>query len=333
MASLLKNNTNTINEILNTINNLPEAGTDLPELTNEGTAADLLSGKELINSEGEKVTGTIATKTSSNLTASGATVTVPAGYYASQATKSVATATQATPSVSIDSAGKITATSTQSAGYVAAGTKTGKKQMTVQAAKTITPTKSSQTAVAKNVYTTGVVTVAAIPSQYEDITTPLADLNAANGGTSATTMAAAVDNTDTLVGDEATLLEQAIAALEGKAAGGSSSIETCTVTLSGLTSSYIPKSYAYTYVTDNGAIESESINDNTEQNVTINNVVCGSCMIMCWTNSADIKDISNATRLRFNSLDPSVVVCLIGANESGAVEIIYGGNSTSGGGG
>ena len=49
---------------------------------------------------------------SSDLTASGATVTVPAGYYASQATKSVGTATQATPSISVDSAGKITATAT-----------------------------------------------------------------------------------------------------------------------------------------------------------------------------------------------------------------------------
>ena len=141
-------------------------GTKLPALTNPGKTSDALSGKEFIDGDGNKVTGTIATKTASNLTASGSTVTVPAGYYASQATKSVAIATQATPSVSIDSAGKITATATQTAGYVAAGTKTGTKQMTVQAAKTITPSTSSQTAVAKNVYTTGAVTVAAIPSEY-----------------------------------------------------------------------------------------------------------------------------------------------------------------------
>lgn len=103
---------------------------------------------------------------SSDLTASGATVTAPAGYYASSASKSVATATQATPSISIDSAGKITASATQSAGYVSAGTKTGTKQLTTQAAKTITPTTSSQTAVASGVYTTGAVTVGAIPSTY-----------------------------------------------------------------------------------------------------------------------------------------------------------------------
>ena len=141
-------------------------GMVLPTLDNPASATDILGGKEAIDGSGNKITGTIATKTSSNLTASGATVTVPAGYYASNATKSVATATQATPSVSIDANGKITASATQTAGYVTAGTKSGTKQMTTQAAKTITPSTSSQTAVAKNVYTTGVVTVAAIPSFY-----------------------------------------------------------------------------------------------------------------------------------------------------------------------
>jgi hypothetical protein len=142
------------------------SGVELPDLTNPASAYDILSGKEAIDSEGNVITGNIESKTSNNLTASGATVTVPAGYYASQATKSVTTATQATPSVSIDANGKISASATQTAGYVSAGTKTGTKQMTTQAAKTITPSTSSQTAVAKNVYTTGAVTVAAIPSNY-----------------------------------------------------------------------------------------------------------------------------------------------------------------------
>jgi hypothetical protein len=70
------------------------------------------------------------------------------------------TATQATPSVSVDSAGLITATATQTAGYVSAGTKSGTKQLTVQAAKTVTPTTSNQTAVASGRYTTGAITVA-----------------------------------------------------------------------------------------------------------------------------------------------------------------------------
>lgn len=76
------------------------------------------------------------------------------------------TATQATPSISVNSSGLITASATQTAGYVAAGTKSATKQLTTQAAKTITPSTSQQTAVAKGVYTTGAVTVAAIPSTY-----------------------------------------------------------------------------------------------------------------------------------------------------------------------
>ena len=123
------------------------------------TASEILSGKTAYV-KGSKLTGTIATKTSSNLTASGATVSVPAGYYASAASKSVATATQATPSVSVDSAGLITASATQTAGYVNAGTKSGTKQLTTQAAKTITPSTSAQTAIAAGTYATGAVTVA-----------------------------------------------------------------------------------------------------------------------------------------------------------------------------
>jgi hypothetical protein len=76
------------------------------------------------------------------------------------------TATQATPSISVNSSGLITASATQTAGYVAAGTKSATKQLTTQAAKTITPSTSSQTAVAAGRYTTGAVTVAAIPSTY-----------------------------------------------------------------------------------------------------------------------------------------------------------------------
>ena len=114
--------------------------------------------------------GSITTRTSANLTASGATVTVPAGYYETQATKSISTATQATPSISVSSSGLITASATQSAGYVSAGTKSATKQLTTQAAKTVTPSTSSQTAVASGRYTTGAVTVAAVPTQTKSAT-------------------------------------------------------------------------------------------------------------------------------------------------------------------
>lgn len=135
-------------------------GTKLPELTNPGTANDLLAGKQLIDQFGNPLTGTIATKTQTDLSVSGSSIIVPAGYYASQTSKSVATATQATPSISVSSSGLITASATQSAGYVSSGTKRATKQLTTQSGKTITPSRTQQTAVSSGRYTTGTVYVA-----------------------------------------------------------------------------------------------------------------------------------------------------------------------------
>lgn len=127
------------------------------------------------------------------------------------------TATQATPTITVSSSGLITASATQTTGYVTAGTKSGTKQLTAQAAKTITPSTSSQTAVAKNVYTTGAVTVGPIPPNYEDVT----------------------DETNAYTTKLASL-ETAVAALEseleGKASGGSSNgveVEVITITETG----------------------------------------------------------------------------------------------------
>ena len=68
------------------------------------------------------------------------------------------TATQATPSISVSSGGLITASATQTAGYVAAGTKSATKQLTTQAAQTITPGTSNKT-IESGRYLTGTQTI------------------------------------------------------------------------------------------------------------------------------------------------------------------------------
>ena len=93
------------------------------------TAGSMLSGITALKNDGTTATGSIATKTSSNLTASGATVTAPAGYYASDASKSVASGTAGTPTASKGTVSNhsvtVTPSVTNTTGYITGGTLTG----------------------------------------------------------------------------------------------------------------------------------------------------------------------------------------------------------------
>lgn len=148
---------------------------------------DALSNVQIAAIPSDYIGSGVPQKSSSDLTVSGATVTAPAGVYGSAASKSVASGSASTPattitanpSISVSSGGLITATASASqsitpsvsAGYVSSGTAgtitvsgSNTSQLSTQAAATITPSTSQQTAVAAGKYTTGNVVVSAMPS-------------------------------------------------------------------------------------------------------------------------------------------------------------------------
>ena len=132
----------------------------------------------------------LITHDSSDLIVSGPTVTAPDGYYPNPASKSVQSGSVAVPNTSItanpslsitQNTGRIEASvsktqsvsPTVSEGYVTSGTSgtmsvsgSNHYDLPTQASATITPTESAQTAVPAHKWTTGEVSVAAIPSSY-----------------------------------------------------------------------------------------------------------------------------------------------------------------------
>lgn len=175
------------NVIINgvTYSNVPEV--DIPK-SGGGTAeffdtsdATLDSGNKMLApytayADGVKYTGTIVEKNGTDIVASGDTVTVPAGYYSSQQTKTVASGS-ATPPASISGSTAtvtpgtntltlsktITVTPVVSAGYIDSGTAGDSAvsltaSVTTKGAATYTPTTSDQT-IASGTYLTGAQTV------------------------------------------------------------------------------------------------------------------------------------------------------------------------------
>lgn len=196
------------------------------ETLGKGVTAHDRTGKPIVGTY-EPPKPVLQSKTVSPSTSSQA-VKPDTGYDGlSQVTvNAMTTATQATPSISVSSAGLITASATQSAGYVSAGTKSATKQLTVQAAKTVTPTTSNQTAVASGRYTTGAITVKGDANlKAENIKSGVSIFGVAGSHSGAEDLTAELTEYSALNAE----LESVIDSLPS--AGGGSAVETCTVTL------------------------------------------------------------------------------------------------------
>lgn len=93
------------------------------------TAGKMLNNVTALKNDGTDITGNIATKTAADMTANGATVTAPAGHYASDASKAVASGTAGTPTATkgpvSNHAVTVTPSVTNTTGYIEGGTKTG----------------------------------------------------------------------------------------------------------------------------------------------------------------------------------------------------------------
>lgn len=250
------------------------------------TADTLAEGATAYAADGEKITGkmkaasdpVLQEKTATPKTTA-QTVTPDSGYdgLSKVTVNAMPTATQATPSITVSSGGLITAKATQTAGYVASGTKQATKQLTVQAAKTVTPTTSNQTAVASGRYTTGAITVKGDANlKAANIAKGVTIFGVTGTHEGGEDLSAELTAQANLISQQQTLIANLEAALENKAggSGGGGGVPTCTVTFNSFAANL---DYAE-YTTYENGVYTHHIGafDQEVASVTLANVVRGS---------------------------------------------------------
>lgn len=315
---IINNNNLSIDDLIESINNLPEASGEVveptlqektvtpttstqtitPDSTYDGLsqvivsavtssidsdikATNIRKGIDILGVTGtmeEYVAPSLQSKTVSPSTSS-QTVKPDSGYDGlSQVTvNAMTTATQATPSITVSSSGLITASATQTAGYVSAGTKSATKQLTTKGATTYTPKTTNQT-IASGTYLTGTQTIKGDSNLVASNIKSGVSIFGVTG-----TMSASEDLSDelttqtNLITTQETTIDSIITALQGKAAGGTGSGESaqlenvdCTISTTVSSSNSQARPYV-TYLTlENGKIVSKYFYTNSNNyNATI----------------------------------------------------------------
>ena len=175
-------------------------GTTQIDLTQDTVdASNTVSGITGHKNDGASFTGTITPKSSSDITVSGDTVTVPAGNYASSTSKSVASGTAGTPTATkgtvSGNAVSVTPSVTNVTGYITGGTKTG-TAVTVSASELVSGTYNVTSSGTKDVTN---YASASVPSGSASPASTISATGATvSTGTNTLTLSKSVSNTPTV---------------------------------------------------------------------------------------------------------------------------------------
>lgn len=248
-------------------------------------------------------------------TTSAQTVTPDSGYdgLSKVNVEAVTTATQATPSITVSSAGLITASATQAAGYVAAGTKSATKQLTTQAAQTITPSTSNKT-IASGRYLTGTQTIKG------DANLVAGNIKSGVSIFGVTGTMSASEDLDSVLDTQEADLNELLTILDGKAAGGGgASIETCTVTIMS-----VPPiaQTGYVKVSDNGGFEGAAETYNMVSSCTVQAVLNTIVAVTYFGSSTEI--VNNGCVMLYKTQTPSFNTAVFHATDTVATISISG---------
>ena len=187
------------------------------------------------------------------------------------------TATQATPSISVSSSGLITASATQTAGYVSAGTKSATKQLTTKGATTWTPKTSNQT-ISSGTYLTGTQTIKGDSNLVAtNIKSGVSIFGVTGTMSGSEDLSSELTTQNNLITTQETTIDNIISALQGKASGGSGGglqKETITLNLSITNDGGAAMTYKYIYyIVNNDGFEECGI---AEKKVSIGQTYSGS---------------------------------------------------------